>query len=108
MTATTLKRKAGRPPLPPPPQNAGECRVLIAHETVKTKPRERTLRYLYRLLRVFVTAEDAARVEAKTKALEEANRLKAEELELKRAEYRRRHALGEQTKALKLLQQDRG
>jgi hypothetical protein len=82
--------------------------VLIAHETVKTKPRERTLRYLYRLLRVFVTAEDAARVEAKTKALEEANRLKAEELELKRAEYRRRHALGEQTKALKLLQQDRG
>ena len=82
--------------------------MLIAQETVKTKPRERTLRYLYRLLRVFVTAEDAARVEAKTKALEEANRLKSEELELKRAEYRRRHALGEQTKALKRLQQDRG
>jgi hypothetical protein len=82
--------------------------MLIAQETVKTKPRERRLRYLYRLLRVFVTAEDAARVEAKTKALEEVNRLKAEELELKRAEYRRRHALGEQTKALKRLQQDRG
>jgi hypothetical protein len=68
--------------------------MLIAQETVKTKPRERTLRYLYRLLRVFVTAEDAARVEAKTKALEEANRLKSAEVELKRAEYQRRYALG--------------
>jgi hypothetical protein len=106
MTGTTVKQR-GRPPLPPAPQNAGDCQMLIARETVKTKPRERTLRYLYRLLRVFVAAEDAARVEAKTKALEETNRLKQQEIELKWAEYRRRHALGEQTKQLKL-QQDRG
>jgi hypothetical protein len=101
MTVTTLKRRAGRPPLPPAPQNAGDCRTLIAQETVKTKPRERTLRYLYRLLRSFVTAEDVARVEAKTKALDEANRLKQAEIELKRAEYKRRYALGQQTKQLK-------
>jgi hypothetical protein len=47
-------------------------------------------------------------VEAKTRALEEANRLKQEELELRRAEYRRRRELGEQTKQLKRLQQVRG
>jgi hypothetical protein len=104
---TTLKR-GGRPPIPPAPQSADDCRKLIAQETVKTKPRERTLRCLYRLLRVFVKAEDAARADAKTRALEDHNRLKAEELELKRAEYRRRHALGEQTKALKQLQKVRG
>jgi len=98
---TDLKRKAGRPPLPPAPQNAADCRVLIGLETVRTKPRERTLRYLYRLLRVFVAAEDAARAEVKTKALEEANRLKQAELELKRAEYQRRYALGQVTKQLK-------
>jgi len=107
----TSRRRGGRPPIPPPPQNSAECRTLIAQETVKTKPRERTLRCLYRLLRVFVAAEDAARMEAKTRALEDQNRLKQEELELRRAEYRRRHALGEQTKAMKQsqkLQQDRG
>jgi len=90
---TDLKRKAGRPPLPPAPQNAADCRVLIGQETVKTKPRERTLRYLYRLLRVFVAAEDAARAEVKTKALEEANRLKQAELDLRQKEYRRRFDL---------------
>lgn len=103
---TTVKRKGGRPPIPPAPQNAGDCRTLIAQETVKTKPRERTLRYLYRLLKSFLAAEDTARVEAKTRALEEANRLKAAELELKRAEYQRRYAIGQHTKALKQLQQD--
>jgi hypothetical protein len=60
------------------------------------------------LLRTFVAAEEAARTDAKTRALEDANRLKREELELRRAEYRRRHALGEQTKALKQSQQVRG
>lgn len=103
-----VKRRGGRPPIPPPPQNSAECRKLIAQETVKTKPRERTLRCLYRLLRVFVAAEEAARMEAKTRAIEDQNRLVQEELELRRAEYRRRHALGEQTKALKQLQQVRG
>jgi hypothetical protein len=102
------KRRGGRPPIPPAPQNSADVRTLIAQETVKTKPRVRTLRSLYRLLKVFVAAEDAARVEAKTRALEDQNRLKAEELELRRAEYRRRHALGEQTKALKQSQQVRG
>ena len=101
----SVKRK-GRPPLPPAPQNAGDCRALIAQETVKTKPRERTLRYPYRLLKAFVAAEDAARAEAKTRALEEANRLKTAELESRRAEYQRRYAIGQQTKALKQLQQD--
>jgi hypothetical protein len=33
MTDTMLKRKAGRPPLRPAPQNAGDCRMLIAQET---------------------------------------------------------------------------
>jgi hypothetical protein len=82
--------------------------MLIARETVKTKPRERTLRYLYRLLKAFERADVQVAVELKNKLLDEANRLKQQELELKRAEYRRRHALGEQTKALRLLQQDRG
>jgi hypothetical protein len=94
MTGPTLKRKGGRPPLPPAPQNAGDCRTLIAAETVRTKPRERTVRYLYRLLRAFVAAEDAERTDAKTKALDEANRLKQSEIDLRRAEYQRRFDLG--------------
>ena len=94
MLGPTLKRKGGRPPLPPAPQNAGDCRTLIAAETVRTKPRERTLRYLYRLLRAFVAAEDAERTDAKTKALDEANRLKQSEIDLRRAEYQRRFDLG--------------
>ena len=95
----TAKNKGGRPPLPPAPKSAGDCRTLIALETVKTKPRERTMRYLYRLLKAFIAAEDAARVEARTKALEEANQLKAAELDLKRSEYRRRRELGIQRKS---------
>jgi len=94
MTDQILKRKGGRPPLPPAPQTAGDCRTLIAAETVRTKPRERTLRYLYRLLRAFVAAEDAERTDAKTKALDEANRLKQSEIDLRRAEYQRRFDLG--------------
>ena len=94
MIGPTLKRKGGRPPLPPAPQNASDCRTLIAAETVRTKPRERTLRYLYRLLRAFVAAEDAERTDAKTKALDEANRLKQSEIDLRRAEYQRRFDLG--------------
>ncbi len=94
MTETTLKRRVGRPPLPPAPQNAGDCRTLIAQETVKTKPRERTLRYLYKLLRAFERADVQAAAESKNRLLDEANRLKTAELELKRAEYQRRMSLG--------------
>lgn len=89
-----LKRKGGRPCIPPAPQNAAECRTLIAQETVKTKPRERTLRYLYRLLRAFERADVRATGESKNRLLDEANRLKTAELELKRAEYQRRMSLG--------------
>src|SRR5579872_908067 len=95
-----LKRKAGRPPIPPAPQNAGDCRTLIAHETVKTKPRERTLRYLYRLLKAFERADVQAAAELKNRLLDEANRLNQAELEVKRAEYQRRYELGQQTKQL--------
>jgi ApbE superfamily uncharacterized protein (UPF0280 family) len=52
------------------------------------------LRYLYRLLKAFVAAEDAAAADAKTKALAEANRLKQSEIELRRAEYQRRFDVG--------------
>jgi hypothetical protein len=90
----TPKRRGGRPPIPPAPHNSADVRALIAQESVKTKPRVRTLRCLYRLLKVFVAAEDTARVEAKTRALEDQNRLKQEELELRKKEYQRRRELG--------------
>lgn len=89
----TVKRKAGRPPLPPAPQNAGDCRALIAQETVKTKPRERTLRFLYRLLKAYERADVQAAAELKNTLLDEANQLKQAELELRRKEYRRRFDL---------------
>ncbi len=92
---TTIKRRrGGRPPNPQPPQNAGDCRALIAQETVRTKPSQRRLRQLYRLLKAFVAAEVQAAAESKTKALTDANELKTAELELKRAEYLRRMSLG--------------
>jgi len=94
MIGPTLKRKGGRPPLPPAPQNAGDCRTLIAAETVRTKPRERTLRYLYRLLKAFERADDAAAADLKTRVQDEANRLRQSEIELKRHEYQRRFDLG--------------
>lgn len=101
MTDATLKRKAGRPPLPPAPQNAGDCRTLISLETVKTKPRERTLRYLYRLLKAFERADVQAAADLKNRLLDAANRMKTAELELRRTEYQRRYAIGQQTKQLK-------
>jgi len=104
MTGTILRR-IGRPPLPPAPQNAADCRALIAQETVKTKPRERTLRYLYRLLRAFERADVQAAAELKNRLLDEANALQRMKNELKRAEYQRRYELGQRTKMLK---QDRG
>src|SRR5260370_5091030 len=87
-----LKRKGGRPCLPAAPQSSAETRALIAAEVVKTNPRTRTLQQLYRLLKSFVLAEDAARADAKLKALEDANRLKREELAHRKADYRLRFA----------------
>ena len=94
MIGPSLKRKGGRPALPPAPQNAGDCRTLIAAETVRTQPRERTMRYLYRLLKAFERADDAAAADLKTRVQDEANRLKQSEIELKRHEYQRRFDLG--------------
>lgn len=102
---TPQTKRIGRPPLPPAPQNAGDCRALIGQETVKTTPRERTLRYLYRLLKAFERADVQAAAELKNRLLDEANALQRTKNELKRAEYQRRYALGQQTKQLK---QDRG
>jgi hypothetical protein len=68
--------------------------MLIAQETVKTTPRERTLRYLYRLLKAYERAQDAERVDGKNRLQAEANRLNAEQLELRKNEYRRRRELG--------------
>jgi hypothetical protein len=101
MTDQILKRRAGRPPIPPAPQNAADCRTLIAQETVKTTPRERSLRYLYRLLKAFERADVQAAAELKNQLLDEANRLKQAEFALKQAEYRRRYELGQQAKQLK-------
>jgi hypothetical protein len=90
MTEITAKRTGGRPPLPPAPRDATETRTLIAAEVVKTNPRVRTLQQLYRLLKSYVGAEDRARADAKTRAIEESNRLKQEELALKKQDYRLR------------------
>jgi hypothetical protein len=85
---TTAKNKGGHPFTP---RNAEEVRHRIAAETVKTNPREQRLRNLYRLLKAFVQAEQQRRDEARARALEEANALKAAEVQLRRAEYQRRY-----------------
>ena len=105
MSETILKRKGGRPPLPPAPQNAAECRALIAAETVKTTPRERTLRALYKLLRAMERAQDAERREREVTATEKAIALNAAELELKRKDYLLRMAKG--PLAAKVIEQQR-
>jgi hypothetical protein len=88
------KNKGGRPCIPPAPQNATQCRALIATEVVKTKPRQRTLTCLYRLLKAFERAEDSAAADLKNQLQAEANRLKQEELAEMRREYQRRFDLG--------------
>ena len=91
MTETILKRRGGRPPLPLPPQNSADVRRLIAAEVVKANPSERRLRVLYRLLKTFVAADDVARTDAQNRIEAQQIRLNEEELELRRAEYRRRY-----------------
>lgn len=86
--------KGGRPRLSTPPTSTAECRALIAEEVVKSKPKAGRLRVLYRLLRAFERADAQAASELKVKAIETANRLKQEALDLRRLEYQRRFALG--------------
>lgn len=86
--------KGGRPRLSTPPTSTAECRALIAEEIVKSKPKASRLRVLYRLLRAFERGDAQAASELKVKALESANRLKQEALDLRRLEYQRRFALG--------------
>ena len=93
------RNRGGRPPQPPAPTNATECRALIAQEVVRHKPRELTLRGLYRLLREFTAADKNPIELRRVEALEQANRQKQDEIELKKqqaalqsAEYRRRFA----------------
>src|SRR6516162_6483778 len=85
---TTVKNKGGHPFTP---RDAADVRHRIGAEAVTTNPREQRLRHLYRLLKVFVQAEQQRRDEARTRALEQANALKAAEVELRRAEYQRRY-----------------
>ena len=94
LTPQRPKNRGGRPCIPPAPRDAAETRALIAGEVVKTKPRERTLRHFYRLLRAFEQAEAQAAGDLKNELLEEANRLKQEELAETRREYQRRFDLG--------------
>lgn len=86
---TLPRRKSGHPSTP---LTAEETRQWIARETVN-KQRERRLQWLYRLLRSFVAAEEAERADAKVNALVDQNRLKQQEVDLKRAEYKRRFLL---------------
>ncbi len=93
MIGPTLKRKGGRPCLPAPPENASECRTLIAAETVKAKPREQTLRALYKLLKAFERAAAQQATDERNRLLADQNRIQAELLALRTAEHRRRFAM---------------
>jgi hypothetical protein len=92
MTDQTLKRKGGRPPLPPAPQNADDCRALIAAEVVRSNPRVRSLAFFYKLLRAFERAEAQTAAETKARALEGTARVRRESLELRKSDYRLRFA----------------
>jgi hypothetical protein len=93
------RNRGGRPPVPSPPQNADECRALIAAEVVRHKPRELMLRGLFRLLNEYKQHEKSPLELKRLELLEQVNRQKQEELDLKKqdqllrsAEYRRRFA----------------
>ena len=79
---------------PPTPRTAAEVRVRISCE-VSQRGREAKLRQWYRLLRSFTDAEKAERENARTAAIVEQNRLKQQQLEFRKAEYRRRFAATE-------------
>jgi hypothetical protein len=97
--AAPMKRKGGRPPIPSAPLNADECRALIAAEVIRSKPKEHTLRGLFRLLNEYKQHEKSPLELKRLELVEQANRQKQEEIELKKqqaalqaAEYRRRFA----------------
>lgn len=94
-----VKRNRGGRPKLSPPQNADECRRLIAAEVIRTKPREMMLRGLFRLLNEYKQHEKSPLELKRLELSETANRQKQDELDLKRqdaalrsAEYRRRFA----------------
>ena len=88
------------------PLNASECRAAISREVMFTG-RETKIRRLFRLLRSFVDAENAARIDARLAAQNEANRLKREALALKTASYRLRFASTELGRQALLRQNER-
>lgn len=85
---STPVNRGGRPTAP---RNADECRLRISFEIFQ-RGREHRLRQLYKLLRSFTDAERSEREDARTAALNEANRLERDEVELRRKEYLRRFA----------------
>ncbi len=66
--------------------------MQIAQEISRQKPQERRLRHLYRLLKSYLQAEVQAGTETRTKAIEDANELERQKLELKKQDYRLRFA----------------
>jgi hypothetical protein len=98
MSEQPKPNRGGRPKLTPP-ADAVATRALIAQEVIRHKPREMMLRGLFRLLKIY-EREHATPLELRrVEALEQANKDKAAELEIKKqdaalrhAEYRRRFA----------------
>jgi hypothetical protein len=74
----------------PKPQSAAECRQLIATEVVRPRLIPDRIDAFYRCLRMFERVEKQRRDDATLAALAEQNRLKAEEVDLRKQEYRRR------------------
>jgi hypothetical protein len=85
---TAGKNKGGHPTAP---RNAAEVRLRISCEIFQ-RGREHRLRQLYRLLKAMERGEQQQRDDARIAAQSEANRLKFEEVELRRKEYLRRFA----------------
>jgi hypothetical protein len=73
------------------PRSASECRLAVSRE-ISFGGREVKIRRLFRLLKTFVDAENAVRIDARIAAQNEANRLKQEALALKAASHRLRFA----------------
>lgn len=90
--------RGGRPKLSPP-ADAAATRALIAAEVIRHKPRELMLRGLFRILNEYKQQEKSPLELKRLELLEQANRQKQDEIELKKqqaalqaAEYRRRFA----------------
>ena len=90
--------RGGRPKLSPP-ADAAACRALIAAEVIRHKPKELMLRGLFRLLNEYKQHEKSPLELKRLELLEQTNRQKQQELDLRKqegllrsAEYRRRFA----------------